>query len=304
MRIGVSATVTGRGTLDDIIAEVVQAEADGFASYWASQTFGFDTLTALTLAGRATNRIELGTAVIPTYPRHPFVMAQQALTTQAAIGGRLCLGIGLSHALVVEGMWGLDWSKPIGHLRDYLAVMMPLVRGDKVDHTGKFFTGRGALVVPGATAVPVLVAALGTQMLQLTGALADGTATWCVGPRTLADHIIPTISEAAAAAGRPAPRIVSAQPILVTEDVEGAKARAAKVFAIYGQLPSYRAMMDKEGVADVSGLAIVGSEAEVEDQVAALAAIGVTDFQAGAFGGSPDDTARTRALLKGLVGKL
>jgi len=245
--------------------------------------------------------IEIGTAVVPTYPRHPMMLAQQALTVQAASGGRLALGIGLSHQIVVEMMWGLSFEKPVRHLREYLSVMMPLLEGKPVGFRGEEFRVQGAVNVGGGTRPSVLVAALGSQMLRVTGALADGTSTWCVGVNTLRDHTVPTLRQAAADAGRPEPRIVAALPVCVTDDVDAARARAEQVFAIYNTLPSYRAMMDLEGVSGPKDLAIVGTEAEVRDQLHEVASVGVTDLNAGVFPGNPDENARTRAILREFV---
>lgn len=285
------------GTIDDVVAEARQAQADGFASYWAPQIFGHDALTVLAIVGREVPRIELGTSVVPTYPRHPMMLAQQALTVNAAAGGRLCLGIGLSHQIVVEGMWGQSFAKPVRHMREYLSVMMPLLEGRPVGFAGDEFRVNGAISVRGASRPGVVVAALGEQMLKVTAALADGTITWCTGPKTLAGHTIPTLRAAAEAAGRDATRVVAALPVCVTDDVAGAHERAAAVFQIYGQLPSYRAMLDREGAAGPADLAIAGGEAEVEDRIRALADIGVTDFAAVEFPGNPDEAARTRAVV-------
>ena len=285
------------GTVDDFIAEARAAKEAGYHTFWTSQIFGHDALTALALAGREVPDIELGTAVVPTYPRHPWVMAQQALTTQAAVGGRLCLGIGLSHQIVVESMWGLSYAKPVRHLREYLSVLMPLLEGNPVQFQGEEYRVQGALAAVGSSRPSVVVAALGPQMLRVTGTLADGTSTWCVGPKTLSELTIPTLRQAAADAGRPEPRVVCALPISVTDDVDGARKRAAEVFAVYDTLPSYKTMMNREGVDGPGGLAIVGTEAEVRDQVANLQAIGVTDFNAGVFTANPEERARTAAVL-------
>ena len=285
------------GTVDDFIAEARAAREAGYHTFWTSQIFGHDALTALALAGREVPDIELGTAVVPTYPRHPWVMAQQALTTQAAVGGRLCLGIGLSHQIVVESMWGLSYGKPVRHLREYLSVLMPLLEGQPVQFQGEEYRVQGALAAVGSSRPSVVVAALGPQMLRVTGTLADGTSTWCVGPKTLSELTIPTLRQAAADAGRPEPRVVCALPVSVTDDVESARKRAAEVFAVYDTLPSYKTMMNREGVDGPGGLAIVGTEAEVRDQVANLQAIGVTDFNAGVFTADPEERARTAAVL-------
>jgi F420-dependent oxidoreductase-like protein len=301
MRIGMMSANAMGGSLDGLIDEARQAEADGFHTFWMAQIFGFDALTALALVGREVPRIELGTAVIPTYPRHPMMLAQQALTTQLATGGRLALGIGTSHQIVVEAMWGMSFDKPVRHVREYLNVLMPMLEGKPVSFDGETYKVHAAASIPGATRPSVVVAALGPQMLRLCGALTDGTSTWCVGVDTLKTLTVPTLTEAAEAAGRPAPRVVCALPICVTDDVDGARARAAEVFAIYTQLPSYRAMMDREGVAGPADLAIVGPEAEVRGQLAEVAAAGVTDFNASIFPGNPEEGARTRAVLRGLL---
>jgi len=197
MRIGIFGGASNDGTIDAMVAEARRAEADGFASYWAPQIFGHDALTALAVIGREVPRIELGTSVVPTYPRHPMMMAQQALTVNAAAGGRLCLGIGLSHQIVVESMWGMSFDKPVRHMREYLEVMMPLLEGKPVSHAGEAFNVNGGVSVPGGTRPNVVIAALGEQMLKVTAALADGTLTWCTGPQTLANHTIPTLKAAA-----------------------------------------------------------------------------------------------------------
>ena len=284
-----------------MVAEARRAEADGFASYWAPQIFGHDALTALAVIGREVPRIELGTSVVPTYPRHPMMMAQQALTVNAAAGGRLCLGIGLSHQIVVESMWGMSFDKPVRHMREYLEVMMPLLEGKPVSHAGEAFNVNGGVNVPGGTRPNVVIAALGEQMLKVTAALADGTLTWCTGPQTLANHTIPTLKAAADKAGRDSTRVIAALPVCVTNDREAALKRAAQVFVVYGQLPSYRAMLDKEGAAGPADIAIIGSASEVADRIMALAEIGVTDFAAVEFGATPDEVAETRAMVKSLL---
>jgi len=301
MRIGIFGGASNDGTIDAMVAEARRAEADGFASYWAPQIFGHDALTALAVIGREVPRIELGTSVVPTYPRHPMMMAQQALTVNAAAGGRLCLGIGLSHQIVVESMWGMSFDKPVRHMREYLEVMMPLLEGKPVSHAGEAFNVNGGVSVPGGTRPNVVIAALGEQMLKVTAALADGTLTWCTGPQTLANHTIPTLKAAADKAGRDSTRVIAALPVCVTNDREAALKRAAQVFVVYGQLPRYRAMLDKEGAAGPADIAIIGSASEVADRIMALGEIGVTDFAAVEFGATPDEVAETRSMVKSLL---
>jgi 5,10-methylenetetrahydromethanopterin reductase len=302
MRIGIFGGTVNDGTIDDVVDEARQVEAAGFASYWAPNIFGHDALTVLAIVGREVPRIELGTSVVPTYPRHPMAIAQQCLTVNAACGGRLTLGIGLSHKIVIENMMGMSYDKPIRHIRDYLSILGPLSRNEPVSYSGEAYTTFGAISAKGAPPFSTVVAALGPQMLKAAAELADGTLTWCTGPLTLGGYIVPTINAAAEAAERPAPRVIAALPVCVTSDMEAARGRAAQVFEIYGSLPSYRAMLDREGAAGPEDIAITGSESEVVDRIRALADIGVTDFAAVEFPGNSDEAAATRAAVKRAIG--
>ena len=300
MKIGIFGSQND-STVDGVVAEAKRAEADGFASYWQSQIFGLDALSTLSVVGREVPRIELGTSVIPTYPRHPMMLAQQALTTNQASGGRLCLGIGLSHQVVIEGMLNMSFDKPVRHMKEYLSILMPLIHDRKVSFAGETLTTHAELTINKAQSCDVVVAALGPQMLKLAAAMTQGTLTWCTGPETLRTLTVPTISAAAEELGKPKPRVIAALPVCVTKDVDGARARAAQVFAVYGQLPSYRAMLDHEGAAGPADVAIIGSASEVLDKVAALQEIGVTDFGGVEFGGTPDELHDTREMLKSLL---
>jgi len=282
MRIGlmVGATEGPDGTLDGLVATAKRYEAAGFDNLWMANIFGLDAINALAIVGRETSRIALGTAVVPTYPRHPVAIAQQALTTQAAAKGRFSLGIGLSHKIVIENMLGFSYEKPARHMKEYLEVLGPLCRGEGVQYQGELYKVAAQLQVPGATRVPILVAALGPVMLKLTGRLADGTITWMTGPKTLAAHIIPVLREAAKEAGRPEPRVVAGFPILLTNRPAEAREKIGKALVIYGQLPSYRAMLDREGAAGPGDVALAGDEAYLRREIARLREIGVTDFDA------------------------
>ena len=301
MEIGIFGGAVNDGTLQDMVAEASSAERDGFASYWAPHLFGHDALTALAVVATAVPRIELGTSVVPTFPRHPHAIAQQAHTVAAASGNRFTLGIGLSHKIVIENMFGLSYDKPVRHLREYLSVLMPLSRNEQANFDGEMYKVHAGITAKGSAGFGVVVAALGEQMLRVTAAMADGTLTWCTGPVTLAGHTIPTITRFAEEFGRPAPRVIAALPVCVTGDREAATARAAQTFAAYGALPSYRAMLDREGVAGPADIAIIGTTDEVQARIGALAGIGVTDFAAVEFGATPDEIADTRAALKGLL---
>jgi F420-dependent oxidoreductase-like protein len=305
MRIGIGiGDISGKpATVDDIVAQVQRAERDGFASGWFANIFGMDAMTAIAIAGRASTRIELGTAVVPTYPRHPVAMAQQAMSTQAAAGGRFVLGIGLSHQVVIEMMFGMSFAKPFTHMKEYIAVLAPLIRSGNVSFMGGEFRVNASVNVPGATPCPILLAALAPKMLALAGSEGDGTITWMTGPKTLREHTVPRINEAAAKAGRAAPRVVVGLPIAVTKDVAAARETAGRAFQIYGSLPSYRAMLDREGAEGPADVAMVGDESAIGEQLEQLRRIGVTDFLAVPFpaGGDGDVVERTRALLVKLI---
>ena len=300
MRIGVSLSdPSGPDPMTGLRDQLKQAADDGFSSAWMNNVFGLDALTALAVVGRDVPGIELGTAVVPTYPRHPAALAQQALTTAAATGGRLTLGIGLSHKIVIQDMFGYEFGQPIRHMREYLAILLPLLERRPAAFTGTTVSANISLSVPGEGRVPVLLAALGSQMLGLAGGQADGTVLWMTGPATVRNHIVPALAAAATAAGRPSPRVVCILPVCVTSDPAGARDRAARVFAIYGTLPSYRAMLDREGATGPADVAIVGDEDTVAAQIRVLAEAGVTDFVAGEYARG-EDAARTRAFLRSL----
>ncbi len=223
MRIGIMHGADGsNGDLDALIKAAQRVESKGFSTMWMPNIFSWDAITALALVARETQRIELGTAVVPSYPRHPMAIAQQALTASAASGGRFTLGIGLSHKIVIEDMYGLSYEKPARHMREYLEVLTPLLRGEPVKFQGEQYRVAGGIAVPGAKPVPLVVAALGPVMLGHTGRLTDGTITWMTGPKTLEDHIVPGLSKAAEKAGRGAPRIVAGLPIALTNDPDAA----------------------------------------------------------------------------------
>lgn len=302
MRIGIFAgDSSAGGGVDDIVRTAHTVAAEGFGSFWLPQIFGADAITLAGVIGREVPSLEVGTAVVPTYPRHPLMLAQQALTTNALAGGRFTLGIGLSHQMVIEQIMGMSFDKPVRHMREYLSILRPLIHERTVAFDGETLSTHASIDIRGAEPCPILIAALGPKMLDLAGELADGTITWMTGADTLANHIVPTISAAAERHGRPAPRILAGIPICVTDDPDGTRQRAAGVFAIYGILPSYRAMLDREGLEGPADLALVGSEDEVLAGVERFAASGLTDLLAVEFSADPDERDRTRSLLRGLL---
>ena len=299
MRIGTGLEVGG--PVDAVVADAQSLAATGAPTLWVSQIFGWDALTLLGVVGRSVPAVELGTAVVPVQPRHPVMLASQALTVHAAIGGRLVLGVGLSHQMVIESVFGQRWQRPASYMEEYLSVLMPVLHGEQVSFSGEQVSAStfGPLDTPEAEAPEVLVAALGPTMLEIAGRLADGTVTWMTGPRTVAEHIVPTIAASAAAAGRRSPRVAVHLPVCVTDDPDGARERAAKIFGIYGSLPSYQAMLAREAVAGPADLAIIGSEEQVASAVTAVADTGATDCSVTIYGNA-EERARTRRLVSDL----
>ena len=292
MKIGInSGAASGpETTFPGLIERAQKMEALGFDCFWMAHMLGLDAMTALAVVGQNTSRIKLGTAVVPSYPRHPLVMAQQAATAKAAASGRFNLGIGLSHKPIIEGMFGMSYDKPARHMREYLNVLAPALRNEKVDYQGEQYGAHGRIAVPESESVPLLVAALGDVMLNLAGTLADGTITWMTGPKTLEDHIIPKIRKAAAEAGRPEPRIVAGVPTAIISDREAAVERIDKGMKMYGQLDSYKAMLAREGAQGPSDIANIGDEGDLRKYIQRLRDIGVTDLNCAILGVGDHDT--------------
>ena len=299
MDIGINGSgLLAKPALGTMTADIASAEEDNFASYWLAQTGGVDALTVFAAHGDTDSSMRLGTAVIPTWTTHPQVLAGQALTTQAAVGGRLILGLGLAHEPSVTGRWKMTWERPVRQMMDFLDVLQPLLADGSVTHDGYFWSYEGEIPLLEGPPPKVMIAALGEQMLKLAGARTDGTILWCVGPKTIAEHIAPAINAAADKAGRDQPAIVCSIPVWVTDDPEPAREFLAKMLSIYAELPSYRRMLDIEGLHGLGELSLVGSEAEVTERIAEIAASGATDFTAVPMGANPDEIARTREILR------
>ena len=301
MRVGVFFPTKEHGPLTEMVERVGAVEELGLSSAWFPQSTGFDALTALAVIGSHVGRIELGTSVVPTFPRHPAMLAAQALTANAATGGRLIMGIGLSHRAGIERTYAISYDRPARHMREYLSILLPLLRERRVEFEGETLTGRMQLTVPEPQSPPVLLAALQPRMLALAGGPADGTVTWCTGPVTLAEQIVPLVTKAAATAGRPEPRVVVPLPTIVTDDEADGRAKAGEQLAGYGQLPVYRAVLDREGVDGPADVSVVGDEASVTAQLRRLADIGATDFVAIPCG-TTDERRRTLEHLSTLEG--
>ena len=310
MRIGVfvGASVADLMTLDGLLARIKQAEDDGFDSFWIPHISarGYDALTVLAMAGMQTSRIELGVGVVPTYPRHPAALAQQALTTATATGGRFILGIGPSHKPGMEDGFGIPYERPAVHTREYLSVMRPLLEEGAVQFNGEFFNCNLDLASLERPACPILVSALAPQMLRIAGQLADGTVTWMAGPRTIETHITPRITRSAENSGRDAPRVCVGLPTAVTDDENAGRQKAAESYVRYGELVNYRRVLDIEGVESPAEVAVIGNESSIQRQLEAFAEGGATDFVGNIFDvpGEPDSGQRAYEALKSLVGKI
>ncbi len=290
MRIGINGSgLLARPDLGALTADIGKAEQAGLSHYWLAQTGLVDALTVLSVAGATTSSIELGTAVVPTWPRHPQALAAQALTAQAATGGRIVLGIGLAHKPSVEERWKLTWERPIRHMLDYLGVLEELLATGKASYEGEVWSFEGEAARPTETPPKVMLAALGDQMLRIAGRRTDGTILWCVGPKTLAQQIVPGITTAADDAGRGRPSVVCSLPVWVTDRPDDARELVAKTLTVYGQLPSYRAMLDIEGVDGPADISLIGSAEQVTEGLAEIAAAGATDFTAVVQGFDPDE---------------
>ncbi|PND58584.1 LLM class F420-dependent oxidoreductase [Mycobacterium sp. ENV421] len=303
MQVSMFAQLSGSGTdspIDATIANLAMLRDEGFKRVWMSQLpYEPDLFEVLAIALHEVDTIEVASGVVPIQNVHPMLMAQRALTLSLASGGRFTLGLGMTHQAVTEGMWGIPWDKPVRRLNEYLDGLLPLLAGEPADAAGETVTTRGALMIAGAPRPEVYIAALGPQLLKIAGRRTSGTCTWMTGPKTLAEHVGPALREAAEGAGRPdAVRVAASLPISVTDDVDAARTQAAEQFAVYGHLPSYRAMLDREGYAGPQDAAIIGDEETVRGRLDELAAAGVDEYVAATFDASPEGRARTRALLR------
>lgn len=296
MRIGVHvrAPAGGADPVGHLVAEARQARRLGL-DFWVPQVEdGVDALTVLAVVGREAGGPGVGTSCVPVWARHPLALAMQALTAQAAAGGRLTLGVGLSHRPVTEGTYGIAFERPVRFLDEYLQILVPLLEGRTVDFAGEILTVRTR--VPLGTAgspagpPPVLVAALGERMLDLAGRRAEGALLWMVGPRTLETHVVPHLGAGAAAAGRGRPRAVVHLPVCVTADPDRARRAVASDYESLAALPSYRAVLDIEGAAGPADVAVTGDARSVEAQLRRLGDAGATDLGLRPFGSARERT--------------
>lgn len=304
MQIGIhgGTQVVLGGGWQQVAEHARQAETDGFSSYWINQQVVPDALTLLAAVGQATSTIELGTAVINTWTRHPAMLAAQALTTQEITGGRLALGIGLAHKDSTESTYEIPFERPAANMAEYLDVLLPALRERSVDTKGEYWSAHIEMGGPANVSTPaVMVAAMGPRMLELCGERTDGNVLWLSGPRTIAEKIRPAMEKAAERAGREPGRIVASVPLCVTDRADEVRGLIDAFLVHYNSIPSYRAVMDFEGVDGVADISIVGTEDEVRAQVDRFADAGTTDFVVPEFTLQDDEAERTRAFLKTLL---
>jgi F420-dependent oxidoreductase-like protein len=268
--------------VERLAADARWAEEAGLLGIWIPQIpDDFDALTAVAVAGAATTRIEIGTAVVPVQPRHPIALAQQALSVQAVCEGRLTLGLGVSHHWIIEDMLGLPYEHPAPTMRAYLDVLDQALRGPgTVDVENEMFRVHNPLDITDVAPTPVLLAALGPVMLQLAGERTDGTILWMADERAIGSHVTPSITRAAAAAGRPAPRVVAGIPVCLCRDdeVEVAAARANRILAEAEMSPNYQRLLDHGDARNIGDILAAGSETAIEQRLRSFADAGVTDI--------------------------
>ncbi|MEH3130358.1 MAG: LLM class F420-dependent oxidoreductase [Mycolicibacterium neoaurum] len=265
--------------VDDAIAQARSAYDAGVRQIWLAQQFDHDAIGLAGLIGAAVPRLGVGTSVVPLNPRHPLIVAAQAQTAQAAAHGNFSLGIGLGAHKPEQDAFGRSWPNPVARLREHLQVLRAVFDDGAVDFHGAEFTAgpEWPVSVAGGTPVPVYVAAMGPKALRVTGELADGTLPYLAGPRTVGEFIVPEITAAAAAAGRPAPKIIAMVPALVTDDVDAGRALAADTLAFYATIPSYQRVIEREQLDSIADLAAVGDAATVRAQLRRYVDAGATD---------------------------
>ena len=303
MRIGLTG---GSSSVDKIVRQAQQAEEQGFTSLWYASIVQGDPLVAMAIAGRETSRIELGTAVLQTYPCHPILQANRATSVVQAMGRPgFTLGIGPSHESLIRNVYGLSYDRPGLNTEEYVSILTRLMRGQDVDLDGGEWSAHSAgRSVPTPQPVPVLVAALGPRLLRVAGQYADGAVLWMAPPRAIEAHIVPKLTAAAAEAGRPAPRVVAGLPVAVHGDEQEARAAVAATSGAYAGMPNYQRVLEVGGADGPAAAAIVGDEASVAKQLQGLLDAGATDVWAAIVPVGADraaSTHRTTELLRSLL---
>jgi len=271
-----------REKVERFVAAAQAAEREGFSSVWFPQVPNdFDALTAIALIGQATERIELGTAVVPIQTRHPVAMAQQALSTQAVCEGRLTLGLGPSHHWIVEDMLGVSYDRPAHQVRNYLEVLNAAFAGPgPVDVENDGYRVHNPLDITDIVPTPILVAALAPVMLRIAGEQASGTILWMADERAIGDHVVPRLTKAAGGVGRPAPRVVAGVPVALcrNDEVHEARAWANRALGHAEYSPNYQRLLEHGDATDVGDILAGGDEVEIVARLTQFRDAGVTDL--------------------------
>ena len=277
----------------------------GLTSIWVPQIPGYlDALTAIAFMGTVTERIELATSVVPIQTRHPIALAQQVLTTQAACGGRVTLGIGPSHHWIIDDQLGLPYDRPAHLVRNYLEVLNVALAGPgTVDVENDVYRVHSPISVTDIVPTPVLLAALAPVMLGIAGEHTAGTILWMADERAIADHIVPRITKAATEAGRPAPRIVAGVPVVVCaqSEIDGARETASEVLGHAAFSPNYERLLEYGDAADVGDVMATGDESAIVGRLTRFRDAGVTDLAARVVPLGADPAARLESRQRTLT---
>ncbi len=282
-RVGLSIIATDAA---DAVSRIVEAERAGLRQVWLSQggSGGSDNLTIAAIAAARTTQIRLGTAIVPTYPRHPLVMAQQALAIHDIAPGRLRLGIGPSHRPIIEDSYGLSQVAPLAYLREYIAVLRGVLGEGKIEHHGTFFH----VTATSRTApIPLLVSALGPKAFHLAGEISDGALSWVCPVPYLLKSALPALQTGARVQQRPSPPLVAHVVVALSTDEAAVQSQAQQFLLRYSKLPFYAHMFEEAGLPVTNGsgldalakaLVISGDEATLRERLTELLANGLNEL--------------------------
>jgi F420-dependent oxidoreductase-like protein len=265
-----------------LASDAVAAEQAGFTSIWVPQVPGeFDAFSIIAVMGAATERIELGTAVVPVQTRHPIAMAQEALSCQLICEGRFTLGLGPSHHWIIDDMLGLPYEKPARLIRSYVEVLNAAFAGPgSVDVENELYRVHSPIDVSDTEPPQILIAALGPVMLRTAGELAGGTVLWMADEKAISDHVVPRMTEAATAAGRPAPRVVAGVPVCLcaNDEIDEARSWANRALGHAEYSPNYERLLERGQAKDVGDLLAAGDEEAVVERLRRFRDAGATDL--------------------------
>ncbi|MGE0572291.1 MAG: LLM class flavin-dependent oxidoreductase [Dehalococcoidia bacterium] len=310
MKVGVHVTARSAAELVDGIVAAEKAGVD--VAWMTSGGVAPDPLAVFAAAAMRTERILLGTCIIPTFPRHPLAVVQGAVAVDSLAPGRLRVGVGPSHKPTIEGSFGIPFVRPLEHLREYLTVLRAALYEGKVDFQGKRITAKAQLAGP--TGVKVMASALRHNGFKVCGELADGAISWMCPLPYLRDVALPAIAEGAAAAGREAPPLVAHVPVMVTEDKEALYAGAQRQVSFYARVPYYSQMFQDAGFPEAAtaefsnrmadAIVVNGNAATVKERLRTLKAeYGVGELLAMPILAPGDERASLQRVLE-VLGEL